>query len=196
MTVFVLLVVVSLFTAWLLLARPRRAGRSSGLASGRLAAVVAAVGVLALPSAVVAQEDGSGEIDGVAGEWGIGVVVPDPVGITGKYFFMDRQAVEVAFGFDGADNDEIVLRGSYLYHFTDLWNIQRGDLPLYFGGGLRLLWDDDEDDVGIGIRAPVGVAWWMDRYPFEVFGEIAPLLEIEPDDDFKLTVAGGIRWYP
>lgn len=166
------------------------------------AAIVALLAVGAAPAA-----EG---VDGEAGELGLGAVAPDPLGGTLKWFVVDDHALEVAAGFDGTDADEVVLRASWLYHFTDLWDLGEGhQLPLYVGAGARFAFyddghhdhgrghdDHDHHDTGFGIRAPVGVAWWPPDQPFEVFVELALLFETEPHDDIDLTVAGGIRWYP
>lgn len=156
----------------------------------RLGDGVLRVGGLALLLAMVLPA-----VEGKPGEIGVGLVVPDPLGVSVNWFVWDRQSLEFAGGFDGTDTDEVVLRASYLYHFTELFSLRGDKLPFYVGAGGRVVFDDDGDD-GLGIRAPVGVAWWPDNKPFDVFLELAPVYEIEPDDGFTLTIAAGARWYP
>jgi hypothetical protein len=74
-------------------------------------------------------------------------------------------------------------------------HIDTGDqLPLFFGVGLRAVFREDAKDV-VGIRFPVGLDYIWANYPFDVFLELVPILDVAPDTDFDLEGAIGARFW-
>ncbi|MEJ2720919.1 MAG: hypothetical protein P8181_07230 [bacterium] len=84
--------------------------------------------------------------------------------------------------------------GSTSYHRYDLIKVEKGRLPLFFGVGGRVEFREHADDL-VGVRIPVGLAYEFDNAPFDVFGEIVPLMDLAPDTDFDLEGAVGARFY-
>jgi hypothetical protein len=82
-----------------------------------------------------------------------------------------------------------------LWNKYDVINLNNSDeLPLFFGIGGRIIMNEDADDT-IGIRFPVGLDYIFTNYPFDIFVEIVPILDVAPDTDFDLEGALGARFW-
>jgi hypothetical protein len=142
------------------------------------------------------------EVGAEKGVFGIGLIVGEPTGVSGKYYLGNDTAV------DGAVGAAFLGRGvqahvDLLWHPWVLDQKEAFALPVYLGGGLRLLnhnaSGDDEDHVRIGLRVPVGILFDFTRIPLDVFAEIAGVLDYRTagDASFGLDVNGGAgaRYY-
>ncbi len=139
---------------------------------------------------------------------GLGFILGEPTGIDVKFWLANNHALEFGAAWSLSDNDEFHLQGDYLFHRFDLIKVETGDaFPLFFGVGGRVIVRDDEwrevrgrtvkvdrEDV-VGIRFPVGLAYIFRNYPFDIFAEIVPILDIAPDSDFDLEGAIGARFW-
>jgi hypothetical protein len=155
----------------------------------RIAAALLSLGV----SAAWAQED-----------FGIGAIVAEPTGITAKAWFNGNEAIDAAAAWSFSDHDSFQFHTDYLYHRFDLFpNVDQsvGRLALYFGAGARLkLGEDngrgnDDADDRLGLRVPAGMTYLFTQAPFDVFGEVVPVLDIAPDTELDLQAAVGGRFY-
>ena len=72
--------------------------------------------------------------------------------------------------------------------------VEKGELPVYFGLGGRVVFREKHDDK-VGIRFPLGINYIFDNAPFDAFLEIVPILDLTPDTDFDLEAAIGIRYF-
>jgi hypothetical protein len=102
------------------------------------------------------------------------------------------------------DGDGFQLHSDFLWHNFDLLDDPGGvdgKLPVYFGGGARLKFRDDEgrhhdeDETVFGVRAPVGISYLFDGKPFDLFAEVAPILDLAPDVELNLSLAVGMHFY-
>ncbi len=89
------------------------------------------------------------------------------------------------------DQGYIHIHADFLLHF-DVFDVQRGELPLYFGIGGRLLLANDPT---IGIRVPIGIAYQFDGAPLDAFLEVAPILDLLPASGFNFNSAIGLRYF-
>lgn len=123
------------------------------------------------------------------GDFGAGVILGDPTGITGKYWVGERQAVDAGIGFNG----EPVMYVDYLWHsWTVVPQPREGKMPVYLGLGAQVR---DPDSVEFGIRAVAGIAYWLPRHPVEIFVEIVPILRLTPHASVGLDAGIGLRYY-
>ena len=129
--------------------------------------------------------------------FGLGVILGEPMGLTGKFFISRHHGLQFHAAWDFTDSafDLIV---DYAYH-ADLFVLDTAtvELPLYFGGGLKL-----GNEVGqvtarvfLGIRAVIGVAAQFTELPLEVFAEFAPVLRVTPVTGFDVDGGAGVRYY-
>ena len=135
---------------------------------------------------------------------GIGLIVGEPTGLSVKYWLDEEHAIDGAAAWSFWDGDGFQLHADYLWHNFDLLDEPsglEGKLPVYFGVGARLKFRDDngrrgdDDDAVFGIRVPVGISYLFDGKPFDLFAEIAPVLDLVPDFDLNFSLAVGMRFY-
>lgn len=136
--------------------------------------------LLFMPTATFAAE---------AGSIGVGIILGDPTGISGKYWIDKDNAIDAAIGFD-----RFSVHADYLFH---LWNIfpqtGGGDFGGYFGPGL--VFKDKKHDNMVGVRFALGAVFEMDTYPVEFFAELVPVLELSPESDLNLDGGIGVRYF-
>lgn len=135
------------------------------------------------------------------GNFGLGIIVGEPTGIDAKIFLTKKNALEFAVAWSLNDDNDLHIQGDYLWHNYRLIKLDSSDeMPLFFGVGLRAIMRDDRDDRNdrddvVGIRFPVGLAYMFANYPFDIFAQIAPILDVAPDSDFDLEGAIGARFW-
>jgi len=145
---------------------------------------------LALAAPAMAQSHGDNKYAGV------GFIVGEPTGLSAKFFLNNEHALQFALAWSLSGQNEMHLQGDYVWHRYNLIDLKNGDeLPLYFGVGGRFIFSEgDEDDI-FGIRFPVGLDYLFTNYPFDIFAEIVPILDLTPDSDFDLEGAIGARFW-
>ncbi len=145
--------------------------------------------------------------------FGLGIIIGDPTGITGKYWISGRSAIDGAIAWS-MQGENLHLHGDYLLHKFDLIKVQKGSLPLYYGIGARFkLGDhdshddhnshhphDDHDsrhhhDDLFGIRIPVGLDYLFGSDPLDIFLELVPILDLVPDTEVNFNAAIGFRYF-
>ncbi len=124
---------------------------------------------------------------------GIGVIAGEPTGITGKYMIDNNSAIDAGVGWETSSDNEFHIFGDYLYHLYNLFEVKKGKLPMYFGGGARFI-DRENKDNRFGIRIPVGIEYLFDNMPLGAFLELVPVMNLTPDTDFDLEGGVGIRF--
>ncbi len=112
--------------------------------------------------------------------------------MSGKLWLTDRSAVDMAAAWSFSDEEAFHLHADYLLHNFDLISVSQGRLPIYFGVGGRVKF---EDESKLGVRVPVGLAYIFDGAPLDIFFEIVPILDLIPDTEFEANAAIGIRFF-
>ena len=130
-------------------------------------------------------------------EFGLGLIIGDPTGLSLKYFVSPEFAVDGAVGLGLLGKEALHAHVDALWHFE----IQRwpsAALALYLGVGPKLAIKDkrDDSDLRIGARAPFGLALMFAEAPFDVFVEVAAGLWLIKKPGFDVDVAiGGRFWF-
>lgn len=132
-----------------------------------------------------------------AGHFGLGGIIGEPTGISGKYVIDEQFAVQGALGLS------IIEKGfwtsfDFLLQFRNVFT-KDGRWPLYLGGGL-IIQDrgnkgkNNKGDLSLGIRAVVGVEYLAaDRV--SIFGEASAQPFIIPSLGFGVGLAIGARYW-
>lgn len=130
---------------------------------------------------------------GAARDFGLGVIIGDPTGISGKYWLTEKRAVDMALAWDlSGDEDRFEVHADHLWHFDLKIDSSQGRLPLYVGLGGRLL---TGHDARLGLRIPMGIAYLFPRTPIELFAEVVPVVDFTPDSDSTVNGGAGVRFY-
>lgn len=127
-----------------------------------------------------------------AGDFGIGVILGEPTGLSAKYYNGGRTAFDFGLAWSFGRNPHYHFHADYLVHRFDLIEVEQGQMPFYFGIGARLRTGHDEN---VGIRFPLGVSYYFPRDPIEIFFEIVPVFDLTPRSDISGNGGLGFRYY-
>lgn len=140
--------------------------------------------------------------------FGLGFVLGEPTGISGKYWISGDKALVFGLAWGLWHGGFIHIHGDYLFHKMELITVSKGKLPLYFGPGLRIrswnnggywhrgrYYDEKNSRVDIGVRFPVGLAYLFDGAPVDIFMEIVPTLDLVPATGLEFDFGIGARYW-
>ena len=126
-------------------------------------------------------------------KFGIGGIIGDPDGITAKGWLSETTAIAGAVSLDiGSDYSWFLIQADFLKQKT-LATWEEALLQTHYGGGLRIVSGDFQEYIAI--RAPVGVDVNAIDAPVEVFMEVVPTIDVDPEFFFYFTGAVGFRYY-
>jgi len=125
--------------------------------------------------------------------FGLGLIIGEPTGLSAKYWTGESTAFDgsLAWSVNGR-YDAIHLHADFLKHKFGLISVDKGQLPLYFGLGAKVVM---ANDPVIGIRIPLGISYIFDGTPLDAFFEIVPVLNLIPSTEFDVDGAIGLRYY-
>jgi hypothetical protein len=124
-------------------------------------------------------------------DFGLGVLFGEPTGLSGKYWTSSRNAIDAGVAWSFKKSGFFHLHADYLWHFPEV--IRSSDrFPLYAGVGGRVRFDDP---VRVGVRIPLGIAWWPHGAPLDVFLEVVPVLDLAPKTEFDMNGGVGARYH-
>lgn len=128
---------------------------------------------------------------------GLGLIVGEPTGLSGKYVLTEQFALQGALGLSVIEKG-FWFNGDFLVQLHDVFT-KDGRWPLYLGGGL-ILQDrgvsgkNKNGGLSLGIRAVAGVEFLADDR-VTVFGEVSVQPFIIPSLDFGVGFALGMRYW-
>lgn len=139
-----------------------------------------------------------------SGNFGLGIMLGEPSGITAKYWLSRTQAFDVGLSYS-FDDDYFALLSNYLWHFPALFGA-RGSVGSqfvpYLGIGGVLAFDDEGpfgrrrgQDIAVGARIPLGVEFLPRAVPLGIFAELAPGVGLIPEVFGFLQGEVGGRFY-
>lgn len=140
--------------------------------------------------------------------FGFGIILGEPTGLTLKYWFNRENALTGSIG--GSYFGSPRINVDYLWHidaFRSRVAILYAGLggALGFGrGGDGFWYKDDKDrffyrpasDVGLGVRGSFGLNVIPARVPLEIFFEMGALVGLAPSSGAAVDLALGLRFYP
>jgi len=177
-------------------------------AFGLLSLLILTCGFSSPPAAAALKTARAGSPE-TSRPFGLGIILGEPSGITGKYWMDRRTAIDttLSFSFD----DYFLMYADYLYHFPAAFGRSSefiSQLNPYVGGGLELLiqtkdtgfkdrtyFRSDQGSAGLAIRIPLGIEWRPANPPLGVFAEIAPGVGVIPATYGYVQGGVGIRFY-
>ena len=162
------------------------------------------MGLLVLGSTISMQAQGPKGKD-----FGFGIVLGEPLGLTLKYWTSKENAWQGSIGasYFGAPRVQV----DYLWHLnvfkSDVVKLiagpgagigfgQEGSGFWYKDKGQKYWYYRDDADFGIGVRVITGINIIPRNTPIEIFLELGPNIGIYPDFGVGLDAGVGIRFYP
>jgi hypothetical protein len=124
--------------------------------------------------------------------FGLGVILGEPTGISGKLWVEDNKAFDGAIAWSFEDETAVHLHTDLLFHSGNVVRVEMSKLLGYYGIGGRIKF---EDNTKVGIRVPLGFNYIATKTPVDVFLEIVPLLDLAPGTKFNVNAAIGIRYF-
>jgi len=158
--------------------------RSHGLIAG-LVLLACVAGFGAVSAAAAGSNVGSGT-------WELGVILGEPTGLSAKYWLSSVNAVDFGAAWSFREDGTLHLHCDYLFHNYEIFKVDEGSLPLYFGIGGRVRFD--EDDARVGLRLVLGLEYLAAAYPMAVFFEVAPIVDFAPETEADINGGLGIRY--
>ncbi len=141
-----------------------------------------------------APQPRAGGVINQSGSVGLGPLLGEPMGLSAKLWLTDKTAVDAGAAWSFVDPDGFQLHGDFLFHKFDLFHVDRGDLPLYFGVGGRVKFVEHGDNRA-GLRFPVGISYLFPDSRLEGFAEVAPILDVAPSTRLEWNGGVGLRYY-
>jgi hypothetical protein len=129
---------------------------------------------------------------GQAKGFGIGVILGEPTGISVKKWVGDKSAFDGAAAWSFQGTGFLQLHADYLHHNFKLIGINQGQLPVYYGLGVKMVFANDPT---VGIRIPLGINYIFGDAPLDLFGELVPTLNLIPATEFNFGGGIGIRYW-
>jgi hypothetical protein len=154
---------------------------------------------------LITAAEGYAQRIGGGDNFGFGIILGDPTGLTVKYYTEPGKALVFDLGASYFGSPRI--SGDYIWHFdafnSDVTNLYAGPgLVLGFGEGSGWYGKDgrfftrDKNDLGIGVRGIFGLNFVPRRTPLEFFVELGVLLGLAPSFGSGVDAALGMRFYP
>jgi hypothetical protein len=134
----------------------------------------------------------TGSINAQQSGFGLGLMVGEPTGLSGKYWISPWSAIDGGFAWSIDKKGNAQIHSDYLWHNYDIIRVIKGKLPIYYGIGGRLVFATDNI---VGIRGVAGLNYLFDGTPLDIFLELVPVLDLAPKVDFDFNGAIGIRFY-
>ena len=123
-----------------------------------------------------------------AGRAGIGLILFEPSGLTGKMWLRESAALAGGLGWSAEKDHYLHLHLDFLFWRHRLAADRNLDLDFYIGAGGKVIFRDFDN---AWLRLPLGLDIPLRRSPFNFFFEIVPSFNFS---DFKLFGAIGFRY--
>ena len=130
-------------------------------------------------------------------KFGLGVIVGEPTGISAKYWTSRQNAFDFGLGWsiggDRISDYDGNYNGNTRVHFFDAFKTSE-TLPLYYGIGWRFNTGAGYDN-SFAVRGVIGISWFPNDTPLDVFAEFVPSLELFESTGFGIDAGAGVRFY-
>ncbi|MGC8858036.1 MAG: BAPKO_0422 family outer member beta-barrel protein [Ignavibacteria bacterium] len=126
-------------------------------------------------------------------KFGLGIIVGEPTGISGKLYLSNTSSIDGAIGWSYYKYGSLHIHADYLSNIANLTN----EVPFYLGigGRIKIRNKEKQEDTKLAIRVPVGIVFEPSSVPIDVFVEVVPMLDLVPSSEFNFNAAVGIRYY-
>jgi hypothetical protein len=140
-------------------------------------------------------------------DFGLGVTLGAPSGLSLEFFLNPKHAINVAVGSGFYGGHALQVHVDYQWYVAKLTQTSAFELPLYIGlGGRFNFWYSESDHhywggdkhngrIGAGLRVPIGIDFQLNKVPLDIFVEVVPGLGVFPGVGVFVDGAVGVRYY-
>lgn len=128
-----------------------------------------------------------------AGSFGLGIILGEPTGVSFKQWITRANAVDAAAAWSFDSPGAFHVHMDYLYHRGVDVESDAGGFMFYFGIGGRF--KAEENETRLGVRVPLGLDYVFDDAPLDLFFEVAPIMDLAPETEFRVNGGFGIRYF-
>jgi len=126
--------------------------------------------------------------------FGVGILIGEPTGLSGKYWLDDSRALDFGLASSFVHTyTALSLHSDLIFHNFELIKSQFR-LPVYYGVGVRIHLNNQGGNT-FGARGVIGIDWFVNNYPIDVFIEMAPVFNLFPETLLQLDLSIGGRYY-
>lgn len=123
--------------------------------------------------------------------FGIGIILGEPTGLSGKYWTSNKTAIDGGLAWSFGRGGSLHIHGDYLWHVFDVFKTKEM-IPLYFGLGGRIRF---ANTARLGIRIVGGIDYMVQTVPLDVFLELAPIMDLAPATELRFNGGIGARFF-
>jgi hypothetical protein len=121
-------------------------------------------------------------------EYGLGLVIIEPTGLTGKVWLSSQAALDMAIGWSAKGDHFLQIQVDYLFYRFSFHSDSRVDFSLYVGAGGKIIFQNGDN---AWLRFPLGIDFLAKTCPLNIFFEVIPTFNFSK---FDLLAAIGIRY--
>jgi hypothetical protein len=121
-------------------------------------------------------------------EYGLGLIIIEPTGLTGKVWLSRQGALDAAIGWSAKGDHFLHIHVDYLFYRYPFHSDSRVDFSLYAGAGGKIIFQNDDN---AWLRFPLGLDFLAKTCPLNIFFEVIPTFNFSRLD---LLGAIGIRY--
>ncbi len=126
--------------------------------------------------------------------FGVGIILGEPTGLSGKYWVSAENAFDAALAYSFLeDNKSFSFHANYLYHLYGVTD-KHYKMPLYYGFGVRFRARENKDN-SFGVRGVIGLLVYLKEAPVDIFFEAAPVFRLLPDTAIDFDIGVGARYF-
>jgi len=128
---------------------------------------------------------------------GIGILAGEPTGLALKLALTDTYALQGAVGQTYVEDDDENRVQWHLDLVANVSEVSRGvtrGARGYAGIGIRYKEEEGREEELVGLRIPFGVAMPIQDVPFDVFVELVPVLDLDPETTWSWNAGIGLRF--
>lgn len=129
--------------------------------------------------------------------FGLGMILGQPTGFTTKFWLSKHNSFNTAFAwslFESDSSKSFYIHLDHVFYYYGFFDIAPGLLPLNIGVGLSTEFRTNETTY-IGFRVPVGLTYIFEDIPIEIFGEVAPVINLYPNSNIRVVGGIGFRYF-
>lgn len=132
------------------------------------------------------------------GKLGAGIILGNPTGFSFKTHLHGREFMDFALAYSLRSSENFHVHGDYLWQKPHSFEIDQVPMFTYWGVGARFKnyrSGHHKDDYALGVRFPLGMGYIVGKSSFELFAELAFIMDILESTDVDFDIALGARFW-